>query len=222
MKIGGIVPFTTVDYPDSLSAVLFCQGCPWRCLYCHNPHLQSFSKEPFSWDSILKFLKKRKGFLDAVVFSGGEPTMQKDLSEKMKELCFLGFKIGLHTSGIDSDVLEESLPWCDWVGMDLKAPFSLYEKITGVSKIESVKKSARLVIEKAKSYEFRTTANPQILSLGELFELADELVEMGAKSYVLQRARLANTCGQNFYDEKTVELINSRLQKSFSRFIIRF
>lgn len=147
--------------------------------------------------------------------------MQKDLSEKMKEVHLLGFKIGLHTSGINSDVLEESLPWCDWIGMDLKAPFSLYKKITGESTVESVKKSARLVIEKAKSYEFRTTAHPQILSPGELFELAEELEKIGAKSYVLQRARLANNCSQNFYDEKTTEILNSRLSKMFPYFSIR-
>ena len=81
MRIGGLTPLTTIDYPGELAAVVFCQGCPWRCPYCHNPHLQpGTGSSSIAWPEVLGFLERRRGLLDAVVFSGGEPTLHKDLS----------------------------------------------------------------------------------------------------------------------------------------------
>ena len=88
------MPFTTVDYPGHLAAVVFCQGCVWRCRYCHNPHLQSFDGGRWNWEEILSLLAERKNFLEAVVFSGGEPTTQPCLPVAMRAVKDLGFKIG--------------------------------------------------------------------------------------------------------------------------------
>ncbi|MCU7809345.1 MAG: anaerobic ribonucleoside-triphosphate reductase activating protein, partial [Candidatus Thiodiazotropha sp. (ex Semelilucina semeliformis)] len=98
LKVGGLVPMTTVDYPGCLSAVIFCQGCPLRCRYCHNSDLLPREAEAtIPWREILDFLKRRQGLLDAVVFSGGEPTQQRALPDAIAEVSAMGFKIGLHT-----------------------------------------------------------------------------------------------------------------------------
>ena len=99
LRVGGFVPFTATDYPDALAAVVFCQGCPWRCGYCHNPHLISAQgDDERDFERILDWLATRRGLLDAVVFSGGEPTAQAELTEAIAAVRALGFRIGLHLS----------------------------------------------------------------------------------------------------------------------------
>ena len=91
-QIGGLIPLTTIDFPEHLSAVIFCQGCSWRCGYCHNPHLIPRNVETdISWHDIQRFLKKRQNFLDGVVFSGGEPLLQRQLPEMVSEVVDMGF-----------------------------------------------------------------------------------------------------------------------------------
>ena len=101
LKVGGISPFSATDFPGKLAAVLFVQGCPWRCGYCHNPHLQERTgHSPITWDSVIALLQRRVGLLDGVVFSGGEPTMDGALGAAMQEVRTMGFAIGLHTACI--------------------------------------------------------------------------------------------------------------------------
>ncbi|MDD5304810.1 MAG: anaerobic ribonucleoside-triphosphate reductase activating protein, partial [Elusimicrobia bacterium] len=115
-----MTPLSTTDYPGVLSAVLFLQGCPWRCSYCHNPHLIPADSPPErEWESALAFLRGRVGLLDAVVFSGGEPTLQDGLEDAMREVKAMGFKIGLHTGGAYPERLVALLPLIDWVGLDI-------------------------------------------------------------------------------------------------------
>src|SRR5690606_12286562 len=98
LKVGGLTPFTATDYPGHLSAVVFVQGCPWRCGYCHNPHLQERTPHsPIPWNDVLTLLDRRRGLIYAVVFSGGEPTMDPCLADALRETRALGFKIGLHS-----------------------------------------------------------------------------------------------------------------------------
>ena len=88
LRVGGLTRLSASDYPGKLAAVVFCQGCAWRCSYCHNRGLLPFRKSPFpgeiAWAEVLAFLEKRRGLLDAVVFSGGEPTMQPGLAAAMR------------------------------------------------------------------------------------------------------------------------------------------
>jgi pyruvate formate lyase activating enzyme len=227
MKIGGITPFTTIDFPGALAAVFFCQGCPWRCSYCHNPHLQSCSGDgAYTWDQIVSFLKMRQGFLEAIVLSGGEPTLQKDLPEAIKEIRSFGYQIGLHTAGMFPESLKKILPQIHWVGMDIKAPFALYEKITHVPKSgDAARTSARLILESGVPYEFRTTVHPDLLSGSDLLTLAGELIAMGAMHYVLQTFRKQGCANQDLtkaplhiiWDETVID----NLKKSFQTFSIR-
>ena len=193
LPIGGIVPFTATDYPGHLSMVVFCQGCPWRCLYCHNPHLQPLStneEAPWTWEKIVQFLKKRIKLLDAIVFSGGEPTLHKGLIPAMQEAKKLGFKIGLHTGGHYPKKLKLILPHVDWVGLDIKAPFEKYETITKIPKSgENAKESARLILQRGVEVEFRTTVHPDLLTPSDLIAIGKTLNEMGASTFVLQEFR---------------------------------
>lgn len=162
LKIGGLTPCTTIDYPGELAAVVFCQGCPWRCSYCHNQHLRETDDgAAISWDSLIGFLEKRRGLLDAVVFSGGEPTMQPDIVEAVQAVKQMGFKVGLHTAGPYPRVLHELLPYLDWVGMDIKAPFEDYELITACPDSgKAAEMSAAMIRVSGIPHQFRTTVHP--------------------------------------------------------------
>lgn len=133
LRVGGLTPLSASDYPGKLSAVVFCQGCAWRCTYCHNPHLLEPKADGLiPWDRVMDFLERRRGLVDAVVFSGGEPTLQLSLPHAMKSVKNLGYLIGLHTAGIVPRMLERVLPLVDWVAMDLKSERDDHEAITRV------------------------------------------------------------------------------------------
>lgn len=190
IEIGGFLPFSTVDYPGRLSAVVFTQGCPLRCSYCYNSHLHGVKKGEVRWNDVVDKLTKRQGLLDAVVFSGGEVLLQKGIVEAVLCVKSLGYLIGIHTSGILPDKLAELLKLVDWVGMDIKAAFDDYEKVTNVKDSGiAAKKSASLIIESGVDYEFRTTIHPLLFTVDEICDLAKMLADMGVKNYVLQRAR---------------------------------
>jgi len=191
LRVGGLAPFSAADYPGHLAAVVFCQGCAWRCGYCHNPHLLARrGASELSWHDVLAFLERRRGLLDAVVFSGGEPTLQPALPGAMCAARGLGFNIGLHTAGMAPRRLAAALPLTDWVGMDIKAPFAEYPRITGVRDSGSAAlASARMILASGVAHEFRTTVHPVLLSSPTLQRLADELAGLGAREYALQQFR---------------------------------
>lgn len=178
LKIGGVTRCTTIDYPGELAAVLFCQGCPWRCSYCHNQHLQETDRtEDIGWDSMLAFLEKRRGLLDAVVLSGGEPTMQPDIIEAVRTVKQMGFKAGLHTAGAYPAVLQALLPLLDWVGMDIKAPFEDYELITAIpGSGDAARLSAAMVRHSSIPHQFRTTVHPLLNEERRMDRLREQVV----------------------------------------------
>jgi pyruvate formate lyase activating enzyme len=172
--------------------VVYCQGCPWGCCYCHNPHLRPRAAAPgVAWNELLEFLRRRRGFLDAVVFSGGEPTAQPGLAAAMRTAKALGYRIGLHSAGIYPRRFAEVLPLADWVGFDAKAPFdSAYERITGVrASGAAALKSARALLASGVDCEFRTTWHAGFLSPAELARLVRSLQQLGVRRYVLQEFR---------------------------------
>lgn len=191
LRVGGLVPLSTTDYPDHLAAVVFCQGCPWRCGYCHNPHLLARRGEAeIPWSEVIALLDRRRGLLDAVVFSGGEPTLQPALPGAMREVKAMGFKIGLHTAGIYPRRLAQVLPLIDWVGMDVKAEFNHYSEITGVpGSGERARRSLDLILASGVACEFRTTVDPQTHSADALDRLTRHLSARGVRHYALQEMR---------------------------------
>lgn len=199
LVVGGLTPLSTVDWPDRLAAVVFCQGCAWNCPYCHNAVLRSFRPvkgasldapdmpDAPAWPEVLAWLETRQGLLDAVVFSGGEPLLQPGLPQAMQAVRGLGFKVGLHTSGMDSQALARVLPLADWIGLDVKAPRVAYDRITGRSKSgDTAWASLNLVRASGVSFELRTTWHPDLLSETELIALAGELSVLDGVTWALQ------------------------------------
>jgi pyruvate formate lyase activating enzyme len=184
LRVGGFVPFTTVDFPGRLSAVIFCQGCGWRCRYCHNTHLQAFhdGSSGWQWATVKASLEERRGFLEAVVFSGGEPTAQAATQAAVGEVKAMGYLVGLHTAGMLPERLKELLPLLDWVGLDIKAPLDeRYEATTrqaGGHRV--VSRSLDLLLESGVGYELRTTVHPALLGEREKEDIVAELARRGA------------------------------------------
>lgn len=204
LQVGGLTPFTAIDYPGQLSAVIFVQGCPWRCGYCHNPHLQPrrASAGP-RWEEVLDFLRRRAGLLDAVVFSGGEPTIDPALPAAMAEVRALGFKVGLHSAGVYPQRLQAVLPLVDWVGLDIKAPLVCDASHVGVTgrrgSAAPVRRSLAALVQHSQSsglpFECRTTAHPALLDDAALLAVADELATAGVVHWALQIFRTQGVAG---------------------------
>jgi pyruvate formate lyase activating enzyme len=217
LEIGGVTPLTSTDYPGHLSCVVFCQGCSWRCGYCQNPHLVPRQTEfTVTWAGIRQFLEHRRGLLDAVVFSGGEPTLQRGLLNAVMEARDLGYKVALHTAGPYPSRLEKLLPLLDWVGMDIKANFEDYDATTNAPGSGSkAMESAQMIIASGIGCEFRTTVHPSLISKEQLLALAKRLSGMGVKNYVLQEfrptgcadAELAAVNAAGYLDEELCDAI---------------
>jgi anaerobic ribonucleoside-triphosphate reductase activating protein len=189
LKIGGLSAWSTTDFPDRLAAVVFVQGCPWRCSYCHNPHLQARGNPPDSprWEDVRRFLQRRQGLLDAVVFSGGEPLIDPAIADAMRSARSMGFAVGLHTAGIYPRRFAQVLPLVDWVGLDIKSEFSDYAAITGISASAlPAHESLRVLLSSHADYEVRTTVHPALISGQQLLRLAEQLAALGVKRYALQ------------------------------------
>jgi pyruvate formate lyase activating enzyme len=191
LRVGGLTPLTTIDYPGELAAVVFCQGCPWRCTYCQNDHLWSpHGDNELPWAEVLDFLKRRRSLLDAVVFSGGEPTLQSALPAAIREVRDLGFKVGLHTAGPYPQRLARVLPLVDWVGLDIKAPLDDYPALTGLpGSGEHAWRSLRLLLASGIAHEVRVTVDEHHLPVDRLDELLGWLSAMGTRHIALQACR---------------------------------
>lgn len=188
LKVGGVTAFTATDFPGKLAVVVFVQGCPWRCGYCHNPHLQTRTPQsPLAWEDIHKLLKRRVGLIDAVVFSGGEPTMDPGLEMAMREVRELGFQIGLHTGGTYPKRLRQVLPLVDWVGLDIKATAAGYEAVTRVRNSGTLAfESLQAVLQSGVCHEVRTTIHPRLHDEDEIRTLARHLNRVGVTHYAVQ------------------------------------
>ena len=188
LQLGGFERLSLVDWPGMFTAVVFCQGCGWKCRYCHNPHLIPFAAaaEPLTWSGIVTWLQRRRGLLDGVVFSGGEPTLQPGLAAAMEEVRALGFKVGLHTGGPIPETFTALLPQLDWIGFDFKAPFDRYAQVTGQDHGERARLSLVALLQMGVDCEVRTTWHPHLLSRTDLESMARTLVELGVAEWTLQ------------------------------------
>ncbi len=224
-RIGGLTPFTSIDYPDKLSAVVYLQGCPWRCAYCHNQHLQARDAPAGpDWSALRTWLQGRRGLLDAVVFSGGEPTLDGPLAQAMDEVRAMGFAVGLHSAGMYPRRLRAVLSRADWMGLDVKAPLdddALHQRITGVAgSAASVRQSLRALIDSGVPHELRTTAHPALLDDAALLRLATGVAAQGARHYALQLARPVDPLGPTGPDYPAPSTL-IRLRRLFESFTLR-
>jgi pyruvate formate lyase activating enzyme len=174
-----------------------------------------------SWASILDFLASRRGLLDAVVFSGGEPTLQPTILDAVKDVRKLGFRAGLHTAGMHPESFVPLLPLLDWVGFDVKAPFANYTHITGVEHSgEKALASLSSLLASHISYEVRTTWHPALLSLDDLHNLKEELLSLGVMHYAVQHFRSQGACTERLQPASEV-LLPPTFGDGFSHFEMR-
>lgn len=163
MIIGGFMKQSFVDFPGTIAAVIFTVGCNMNCWYCHNRQLiDGTTKTFYSLENIFAFLESRKTFLDGVVISGGEPTLQPDLLDVIKQIKNRGFKVKLDTNGSNPEVLKTVLPHIDFVAMDIKSSLENYHKITPNVNTAKLEESINIIKNSGVGYEFRLTLAPSI------------------------------------------------------------
>lgn len=218
LVIGGYEPFSTVDWPGKLAATVFLQGCPWKCTYCHNPALQDpRAASVITWDSVVAHLEERRGQLDGVVFSGGEPTRQAALVPAMDAVRALGLGVGLHSAGCYPARLASALEHVDWLGLDIKAVPERYGAVTGVAPAgERAWAALDLAIAWGGAMEVRITVDPTVHSRWHVLTLLDQLDARGVTAPVLQQARSTGAApeyaaalnGRTIYDVLRPEDVN--------------
>ncbi len=207
VEIAGIIKFTLIDYPGHPACTIFFQGCNFRCKYCQNFELIERKKGIIPKEYVLEFLDERGDILEAVVLSGGEPLLQEDLLDFIKEIKSMGFKVKLDTNGYLYNKLEQVIPYIDFVSMDIKAKIDKYEIVTGVKiNFENILKSIHIIKNKAKGFEFRTTVVPSLVEEEDIREIAKMLSDLGIDKYTIQ----------NFNNERTLDE-NLRKYSPFSK-----
>ncbi len=213
MVIHGIQKLTLVDYPGHPAAILFTGDCNFRCPFCQNaPLVLSSSSEPVIADEeIFSFLTKRKGMLDGVVVTGGEPTLQKDLIPFLGRLKTLGYLVKLDTNGYRPEVLKSAVEsgYVDYVAMDIKTSLDEYPVVAGIKNLDvsRIERSVELLKSGAVDYEFRTTV-VEPLHHKENFEKIGELLK-GCRRYYLQSfVDSGNIIGKNCFPPSQEQLKN--------------
>lgn len=203
MLIGGFQKTSLIDYPKKIAAIVFTHGCNFRCHYCHNPELVTGAEKIADENAILDFLDTRKGKLDGIVVTGGEPCLQKDLPDFLSKLKDKGFDVKLDTNGSKFDMLESVVlkGLVDYIAMDIKAPLTKYKKIIDTDiNIAEIENSIDLIMSCGLDYEFRTTVTEALLTVDD-FEEIGATVE-GAKKYFLQNFVYSKILDESFKDAK--------------------
>ncbi len=190
MLIGGFQKCSLIDYPGRICAIVFTLGCNFRCPYCHNPELvyPELYPKPIPEKEILSFLARRKGKIDAVTITGGEPVLQADLGDFIMKVKKYGFLVKLDSNGSNPEMLENLInsKALDYIAMDVKAPLEKYKTVAG-SDIdpEKIRESIELIMRSNTDYEFRTTVTRDELEDIDILKIG-KLVK-GARLLVLQK-----------------------------------
>jgi len=207
LKISGIQKTSLIDYPDYIATVLFTQGCNMDCPYCHNPELIPLENEneymnpEYFWE----YLEKRKGLIDGIAITGGEPLIQDSIYDFIKEIKGYDLLVKLDTNGTNFNLLKKIVAenLIDYVAMDIKGPLDEYEKYCGTKLseylIENIKKSKNLILNSDLDYEFRTTVVPGLHSKETIKKIADSI--QGVKNYYLQNFR-SEKVNSSKYEQK--------------------
>lgn len=195
IPIKGFLPMTTVDYKGKVASTIFLQGCNFRCPFCHNPELVSQSLEGTFLDEneIIAYMREHKDWVDAVVISGGEPTLHNGLPQFIAKLKKMGFFVKIQTNGTNPGMLKKLVAekLLDYISMDIKAPPEKYGLLAGAkADAGKIKESAKIIMSGGIDYSFHTTVSPE-LTLSDIKQIGAWLC--GAKTYVLQQFRPEKT-----------------------------
>ena len=228
MVISGFQKLTLVDYPEHIACLIFTQGCNFRCPFCHNSDLVNGmdSKNQISEKEILDYLEKRKGLIDGICISGGEPLLQKDIAIFMKLVKEKGLKVKLDTNGSKPQILKKLIQdnLVDYVAMDVKNSFSNYDQTSGVVNIDlkKVKESIEILKNSNIDYEFRTTVVKELHSFEDL-KLICEYLGKNVK-YYLQNYRDCETVlvsGYHGFEREELLEFKNKLNKDYPNVMVR-
>ncbi len=229
MKIGGLQRISLIDYPGLICAIVFLEGCNFRCPYCHNPELVDpcLFRASVKESDVLEFLETRKGKLDAVSITGGEPTIQTNLAAFIRKIRKMGLAVKMDTNGshphIIKNLLSENL--LDYVAMDVKAPLEKYKEIVNAPvHVDTITESIHLILKSKIPCEFRTTIVQSQLDEGDIRQIA-KLIS-GAKVYILQKFVPTKTLDNKFLKETSwtderLQNIKMVLEKEIPSVVIR-
>ena len=189
MNIHGLQKMTLLDFPGRVACTVFLGGCDLNCPFCHNAELIDGTAKPVMDDAeLLAFLEKRKGLLDGVAFTGGEPTLRTDLGDLLRKIKAMGYPVKLDTNGMHPDRLKALIDGglVDYVAMDVKNSPEKYAHTCGVETMDltPIKESVKLLLSGAVDYEFRTTVVDELHTLSDFESIAQWIA--GAKRYYLQ------------------------------------
>ena len=205
--ISSVTPFTLLDYPHKAACILWYAGCNMRCLYCYNPEIV-LGKGTITFDSVLTFLEKRKGLLDAVVFSGGECMIHKKISENIKAVKELGYLVKVDTNGSQPDLLQQLIKGrnIDYVALDFKATPTKFENITKSKLYTAFEKSLLILLKSTIPFEVRTTYHSDLLDATDLQKMIAFLETSHYKgNYYIQHFRNdTETLGHVGYSKRNI------------------
>ena len=229
MKIGGLQKVSLIDYPGLICATVFLQGCNFKCSYCHNPELVDprLYQPGIEERAVLEFLNTRRGKLDAVTITGGEPTIQDNLAPFIKQIKKMGFAVKLDTNGSQPQVIKKLLQenLLDFIAMDVKGPLEKYASIAGVQVAgEKIKESVNSILKAMIPHEFRTTIVQSQLTPKDILEIATLI--SGNSRYALQKFVPVKTLNKKFREEKSypdgeLDKMKKRLEKEMTSVIVR-
>ena len=210
MSLVGLDKMSLLDYEDKISCVLFYKACNFRCPFCHNGLTVLEAEDEFLFDAVLDYLKTRVGLLDAVVFTGGEPTLEPHLKEHISKVKELGFLIKLDTNGTNPEILKGLIDsnLIDYVAMDIKNSPEKYPLTCGVNHVDmdKIKKSINIIMTSGVPYEFRTTLVDEFHQEEDMVGLASLI--KGSNILYLQKFVERDGCIQKGLHEVSEEKAN--------------
>lgn len=227
LPIVGVEPYTTVDYPNKMSATFFVRGCNFECPYCHNADIayKDLAIQNIDLDVLYCYFENRTEWLDAIVLSGGEVLIYpiEDILHDIQVIQEYGYLVGLHTNGYHSEKLKQLIDkdMLGFVGIDFKSTKDKYFGVTGVEDAYSkVVESIKLSVKSGVDLEVRTTVHPAMLSLNNLKEMVDTLADLDVDNYVYQRFQpkgvdnefLLNTYNVNGLSGEIIEYAESKFR----------
>lgn len=224
MKFSGLQKISLIDYPNKVASVLYTPGCNLRCPFCHNWRIVVDPKPPFLHEAAaLKILESRKKYVDAVVVTGGEPTMHKELPKFLAKLKARGFQVKLDTNGFYPEVLEECLPYLDYVALDVKTCLEKYKQL-GTKDTARLMRTVEILKTGKVPYEFRTTAVPEFVTAEDVKRIG-EMVK-GAKTHAFQQFVPQDTLDKKFetikpYAPETITEFAETMKKYAENVILR-
>lgn len=189
IRLAGLQKLTLIDYPNKMACIVFTVGCNFKCPFCHNASLVNGTEDYIDEESVLDFLKKRKGILEGVVITGGEPLLNGDIADFLEKIKQIGYPVKLDTNGTNPKLLKELVnkKLVDYVAMDIKNSFENYISATGNVKLnlEAINQSIDFLLEGTVDYEFRTTVVKGIHTTQDIVSIAKHIKD--AKRYYLQQ-----------------------------------